>query len=82
MKQPVPDRVVEFAAKDEGLRDDVNLLGRLVGEVLVEQGGRELFDRVEAVRAAAIGRRERGDGGTLEHELVGLAPAQASELVR
>ena len=82
MKQPAPDRVVEFAAKDEGLRDDVNLLGRLVGEVLVEQGGRDLFDRVEAVRAAAIGRRERGDGGALEHELAGLAPAQASELVR
>ncbi len=82
MKQPAPDREVEFAAKDEGLRDDVNLLGRLVGEVLIEQGGHELFDRVEAVRAAAIGRRERGDGGVLERELAGLSPAQASELVR
>jgi len=82
MKQPVPEREVEFAAKDEGLRDDVNLLGRLVGEVLIEQCGNELFERVEAVRAAAIGRREQGDGGVLERELAGLAPAQASELVR
>lgn len=82
MKQPAPERVVEFAAKDEGLRDDVNLLGRLVGEVLVEQGGSELFERVEAVRAAAIGRREQGNDGALERELSGLSPAQASELVR
>ena len=82
MRQPVPEREVEFAAKDEGLRDDVNLLGRLVGEVLVEQGGSALFDRVEAVRAAAIGRREQGDGGVLEREIAGLAPSQASELVR
>ncbi|MGA7964834.1 MAG: phosphoenolpyruvate carboxylase [Gammaproteobacteria bacterium] len=83
MTQPPPEREVKFAAKDEGLRDDVNLLGRLVGEVLVEQGGNELFDRVEAVRAAAIGRREQGDGSVLlERELAGLAPAQASELVR
>ena len=82
MKQPVTERVVEFAAKDEDLRDDVNLLGRLVGEVLVEQGGNELFERVEAVRAAAIGRREQGNGDELELELAGLAPTQASELVR
>ena len=76
------ERVVEFAAKDAGLRDDVNLLGRLVGEVLVEQGGRALFERVEGVRAAAIGRREQGNGGALERELGALSPAQASELVR
>ncbi len=82
MKQPVPDREVEFATKDEGLRDDVNLLGRLVGEVLIEQVGNELFDRVEAVRAAAIGRREQGDGHILERELAGLAPSRVSELVR
>ena len=82
MEQPVPEREVEFAAKDEGLRDDVNLLGRLVGEVLVEQEGSELFGRVEAVRAAAIGRREQGNGDLLECELAGLDPTQASELVR
>jgi phosphoenolpyruvate carboxylase len=36
------------------LRDDVRLLGELVGEVLREQGGPELFEAVEHVRTAAI----------------------------
>lgn len=82
MKHPAPGRVVEFAAKDEGLREDVNLLGRLVGEVLREQGGEALFARVEAVRAAAIRRREHGDDAALEKALAGLDAVQASELVR
>lgn len=76
------ERVVEFAPKDAGLREDVNLLGRLVGEVLIEQGGEPLFTRVETVRAAAIARRERGDDAALERELAGLNPEEASELVR
>jgi phosphoenolpyruvate carboxylase len=36
------------------LRDDVRLLGELVGQVLREQGGEELFDDVEHLRTAAI----------------------------
>jgi phosphoenolpyruvate carboxylase len=36
------------------LRDDVRLLGELVGEVLREQGGEDLFQDVEHVRTAAI----------------------------
>ena len=36
------------------LRDDVRLLGELVGEVLREQGGAELFEDVEHIRQAAI----------------------------
>lgn len=76
------DRDIEFAAKDQGLRDDVNLLGRLVGEVLTEQGGKALFDKVEKVRAAAIERRESGADAGLEAELAGLTPVQARELVR
>jgi len=39
------------------LRDDVRLLGELVGGVLREQGGPELFEAVEYVRTAAIGLR-------------------------
>jgi len=76
------ERAIEFTPRDTGLRDDVNLLGRLVGEMLVEQGGETLFERVEAVRAAAIRRREHGDEAGLERELAGLEPARASELVR
>src|SRR5262245_34807131 len=39
------------------LRDDVRLLGELVGEVLREQGGPGLFAAVEHVRLAAIALR-------------------------
>src|SRR5262245_4169754 len=39
------------------LRDDVRLLGELVGGVLREQGGAQLFEAVEYVRTSAIGLR-------------------------
>jgi phosphoenolpyruvate carboxylase len=39
------------------LRDDVRLLGELVGDVLREQGGNDLFGAVEHVRTAAIALR-------------------------
>jgi phosphoenolpyruvate carboxylase len=43
------------------LRDDVRLLGGLLGDVIREQGGRKLFALVEEVRHAAIALRERPD---------------------
>ena len=47
-----------FAEKDKALRDDVRRLGRLVGQLVEEQGGEALFDLVEAARRAAIAHRE------------------------
>lgn len=41
---------VGFDENDEPLRRDINLLGRVLGEVLVEQEGRELFDIEEEMR--------------------------------
>jgi phosphoenolpyruvate carboxylase len=79
---------LEFPPKDEPLREDVRTLGALVGEVLREQGGDELFGAVERARRAAIRRRE-GEGAAAaeaEAELAGLvealAPPQAERLVR
>ena len=51
-------RAVEFPESDRPLREDVGRLGAQVGELLVEQEGRGFFERVEAVREAAIRRRE------------------------
>ena len=61
-------RRVEFPEKDLPLRQDVSLLGRLVGETLVEQHGPQLLEQVERVRKAAIGMREGEDAGAAELE--------------
>src|SRR5260370_22457340 len=47
------------SAKDHALRRDVRSLGALLGRVLVEQVGEELFDTVEELRRLTIRHRER-----------------------
>jgi phosphoenolpyruvate carboxylase len=59
------------SAKDRPLRRDVRSLGALLGGVLVEQVGQELFDTVEELRRLMIRHRERGARGEL------MASAQA-----
>src|SRR5215213_5629642 len=41
---------IGFEPKDEPLRRDINLLGRVLGQVLIEQEGEGLFDAEEEVR--------------------------------
>jgi phosphoenolpyruvate carboxylase len=53
------------------LRENVRLLGRLVGDNVKEQYGQELFDLVEAVRHAAKADRDVAVGDASE-ELVGV----------
>jgi phosphoenolpyruvate carboxylase len=75
---------IQFPPKDEALREDVHALGSLVGEVLREQGGEQLFALVEGDRVAAIRRREGdSDGaGELTLRVRGRPPAVARDLVR
>src|ERR1700693_4940054 len=47
------------SAKDHSLRRDVRSLGALLGRVLVEQVGPELFNTVEELRRLTIRHRER-----------------------
>jgi phosphoenolpyruvate carboxylase len=47
------------SAKDNALRRDVRSLGALLGRVLVEQCGQEVFDTVEELRRLMIRHRER-----------------------
>ena len=73
-----------FAEKDRALRDDVHLLGELVGELIREQGGEALYDLIEAARRASIRHRE-GEAGeleTLRALLAALAPSTAREFIR
>ena len=61
---------ITFEDKDQALRDDVRTLGRLVGELLKDQGGDELFDVVENARLRSIRRREGNE--IPGEELIGL----------
>jgi len=65
--------------KEAPLRRDVRSLGMLLGEVLREQAGEELFAHVEALRQGTIRRRDAEKGGS-EEEAARLA-ASALELV-
>jgi len=49
---------ITFEDKDQPLRDDVRTLGGLVGDLLKEQGGDELYNFVETARLQSIRRRE------------------------
>ncbi|HYT76959.1 MAG TPA: phosphoenolpyruvate carboxylase, partial [Vicinamibacterales bacterium] len=48
------------------LRDDVRLLGELLGETLIRQEGEELYDRVERVRLCAKHARRRAREGSAD----------------
>jgi phosphoenolpyruvate carboxylase len=40
--------------KDLPLREDIRLLGRLLGDTLQEQAGRDRFDLIENIRQTAV----------------------------
>ncbi len=72
-----------FLAPDDPLREDVGRLGKMVGRLLVEQGGEALFARVEGARLAAIQRRQAGASiEELASSLAGLDAATAAALAR
>jgi phosphoenolpyruvate carboxylase len=75
--------------KEAPLRRDVRSLGMLLGQVLREQAGDQLFEEVEELRQIAIQRREAGlhteDGqafATALDSVHSLDPAQAYRLAR
>jgi phosphoenolpyruvate carboxylase len=75
---------IQFPPKHSALRDDVHVLGALVGDVLKEQGGDALFDLVEKDRRLSI-RRRAGDkeaAAELSVQLRGRAPQVARDLAR
>ncbi len=67
------------------LAHEVRLLGALLGQVIVEQAGNDLFEQVERIRRAAIAVR-RGDDpeaeAALASELDGLDVGQAELVAR
>ncbi|MBA2237389.1 MAG: phosphoenolpyruvate carboxylase, partial [Lysobacter sp.] len=78
-----PLRVVAFAPTDALLREDVKMLGALVGEILAEQRGDAFLAEVERVRRAAIVRREAdAPVGELADALADVDVERAGDLVR
>jgi phosphoenolpyruvate carboxylase len=75
---------IVFEDKDQALRDDVRTLGTLVGSLIREQGGENLFNFVETARVRAIRRREGNNlpGEKLIHLVEGQAPDFATEVIR
>jgi phosphoenolpyruvate carboxylase len=80
----MPRQDISFSAKDAALREDVHVLGSLVGEVIREQGGEEFFEAVEGNRQAAIARREGDPEGALALVVRtrDVPPERANDLIR
>jgi phosphoenolpyruvate carboxylase len=71
--------------KDRPLRDDTRLLGRLLGDVLRDQEGEEVFSVVEQVRQASIRFNRDGDESARQEMadiLDGLSLDTAHSVVR
>ncbi len=74
--------------KEHALREDIRLLGRLLGDVVRERAGEAAFNRVETIRQKAVAFH-RADGAergeireALDEMLLGLQPREVLEVVR
>ena len=63
-------------------RDDIRLLGRLLGEVIAEHAGTDVYELVEHVRRAATSERRGAASGQLVPLLDGLTEADALHVSR
>jgi phosphoenolpyruvate carboxylase len=75
---------LHFPPHHTPLREDIHTLGALVGDVLREQGGDELYELAEGDRQTAI-RRRSGDAGValeLRARVQGRRPELARDLLR
>lgn len=75
----------QLADKDLPLREDIRLLGRLLGDTIRSQEGEEVFETVERIRQTSIRFHRDEDGGArllLERILDGLSLARAAKIIR
>ncbi|HUQ73880.1 MAG TPA: phosphoenolpyruvate carboxylase [Burkholderiales bacterium] len=69
--------------KEDLLREDRRLLGRLLGEVIRDQAGAQALERIERIRQAAVAFRKENSGkGELEKLLNALDLDQTFDVVR
>ena len=72
------------SSTDEDLREDVRLLGKLLGETVQEQYGKKLFETVESVRRLSIRARQgaRADATRLAKKLGNMKADEMLQLAR
>ncbi len=75
---------IHFPPHHRPLREDIHTLGEIVGSVLREQGGDELYEFAEGNRQAAIRRRggAAATAGELRARVEGRRPQLARDLLR
>src|SRR5215469_3398262 len=79
------DGASERDAKDLPLRDDIRLLGRILGDTVREQRGAAAFDTLERIRQSSIRFRRDADRVAreeLEHTLNALPRSEALHIIR
>ena len=75
----------DAAAKNRPLVDDIRLLGRILGDVIREQEGKEAFELVERVRKLSVAYRLKSDasaGRALDRLLKNLSGDQTVSVIR
>ncbi|PZP31616.1 MAG: phosphoenolpyruvate carboxylase [Roseateles depolymerans] len=73
------------ADKNQPLLTDIRLLGRILGEVIREQEGREAYELVERIRQLSVAYRHKHDkeaGKRFDKLLKGLSGEQAVSVIR
>ncbi|TBO30397.1 phosphoenolpyruvate carboxylase [Aquabacterium lacunae] len=73
------------AASAPSLIDDIRVLGRILGDVIREQEGREVFELIERIRQLAVAYRSKRDadaGKHLDKLLKGLSADRAVSVIR
>lgn len=84
-QQKLPSRSVKASDKDAPLKEDIRLLGRLLGDVLRHQEGEAVFEIVETIRQTAVRFRRDADrdaGAELDKLLKKLTRDQTNSVVR
>ena len=83
--RPAKPAKLPAADKNQPLRDDIRLLGRILGEVIREQEGRDAYELVERIRKLAVAFRLKRDaqaGKSFDKLLKGLSGEQAVSVIR
>jgi phosphoenolpyruvate carboxylase len=85
MSPTKPSAAKVAAAKNAPLVDDIRLLGRILGDVIREQEGKDAFELVEQVRRLAVAYRLKRDaraGRALDRLLTSLSGDRTVSVIR